>query len=122
MISKLKNFVVPGLKILLAVAFLMAGAAKLSGAEEMIAMYDQIGFGQWFRYLTGILEVTAAIGLLIPRTSLYASALLICVMIGAVVTHLFLIGGSAIPAIVLGSLCSIITYTEIPKTQYKDSF
>ena len=31
----------------------------------MVEMFDKIGLGQWFRYLTGGLEVTGAILLLV---------------------------------------------------------
>jgi hypothetical protein len=32
-------------------------------------MFDKIGLGQWFRYVTGSLEVVGALLLLVPRTS-----------------------------------------------------
>ena len=108
-----KKYFFIGLKALLSLVFMMAGAAKLSGADEMIAIYEQIGIGQWFRYLTGCIEVTAAIGLLINKTSLYASAAFVRVMIGAVFAHLFLIGGSPIPALVLGVICMFIVSNDI---------
>ena len=44
-------------KVLVSVAFLGAGASKLAGVEMMVATFDQIGFGQWFRYITGIIEI-----------------------------------------------------------------
>ncbi len=48
------------LQILVAAAFLFAGGAKLAGTSpEMIQLFDKLGAGQWFRYLTGGLEVIA---------------------------------------------------------------
>lgn len=38
-----------GLRILLTLAFVGAGGAKLAGVEMMVATFDQIGFGQGFR-------------------------------------------------------------------------
>ena len=38
--------------------------------------------------------------------------LLICIMIGAVITHFFVIGGSAVPAIVLLALNAVVAYAE----------
>ena len=55
------------IKILLTVAFVAAGAAKLIGAPMMVESYEVIGLGQWFRYLTGIIEVGGAVLLWIPR-------------------------------------------------------
>lgn len=98
------------IKTALTLVFISAGSAKLIGVEEMIAIYDEIGFGQWFRYITGILEVTAGFALLIRKFTLFAALILVCIMIGAIFTHLFLIGGSFIPALVLGILSSFIAY------------
>jgi uncharacterized membrane protein len=39
----------------------------------MVQEFAQIGFGQWFRFFTGILEVAGAVGLLIPRFRLWAA-------------------------------------------------
>src|SRR4029077_13345398 len=48
--------------------FLMVGFFKLSGDPGMVELFDAIGAGQWFRYVTGSLEVLGAVLLLIPRT------------------------------------------------------
>lgn len=64
------------LKALAGLAFLAAGGAKLVGVAQMVAVFDKIGLGQWFRYVTGVLEVIAAIGLFIPRFSFYSAVLL----------------------------------------------
>jgi putative oxidoreductase len=86
---------------LAAAAFLAAGGSKLAAAPAMVEMFAKLGAGQWFRYLTGALEVIGAVALLVPRTAFYGAVLLAVVMIGAVVTHLAVLGGSPIPALVL---------------------
>ena len=45
---------------LLALVFVSASWAKLTGKPEMVALFTAVGFGQWFRYVTGILELTGA--------------------------------------------------------------
>ena len=110
--TKLKKYSLLLLKILVAVAFIAAGTAKLTGAEMMVATFDNIGAGQWFRYLTGAIEVTAAILLFIPGKQAYGAAFLLCTMIGAVFTHWFILGPSAVPALVLGTLATIIVYVH----------
>ena len=45
------------LRALLTLVFLGAGGAKLAGVEMMVETYNTIGLSQWFRYLTGIIEV-----------------------------------------------------------------
>jgi len=58
---------------LLALVFLGAGASKLAGHPAMVWMFDQIGSGQWLRYLVGGLEVAGAVGVLVPRLSALAA-------------------------------------------------
>ena len=88
-------------QIVVAGMFLFSGGLKLTGAAAMVGLFDAIGIGQWFRYLTGSIEVVAALSLLTPRLALFGALLAIPTMLGAVVTHLFIVGGSPIPAIVL---------------------
>ena len=104
------NVVLWILQILAASAFLLAGGLKLAGAEPMVSMFDKIGLGQWFRYLTGGMEVTGAILLLIPTTVVLGGALLVMTMLGAIATHLFVLGGSPVPAIVLFVMVGTVTW------------
>ena len=46
------------LSVLTALTFLAAGVPKLIGAPAMVEIFVKVGFGQWFRYFTGILEVS----------------------------------------------------------------
>src|SRR5260370_14092069 len=96
------------LRVVVGLAFLAAGGSKLAGAPAMAAMFAKIGFGQWFRILTGLLEVTAAIGLFIPRYTLYAAATLAVVMASAIAFPLTLLGGNPRPPIVPLLLTSLI--------------
>lgn len=89
------------LQILTAAVFLMAGFAKLSGDPKMVEAFANIGLGQWFRYLTGAIEIVSALLLLVPRTIPVGALLLICTMLGAVATHLFVFGDSPIVPIIL---------------------
>ena len=41
----------------------------------MVEMFDKIGVGQWFRYVTGLIEVGGAILMLVPGMARYAGAL-----------------------------------------------
>src|ERR1700757_5217189 len=84
-----------------AAMFLMAGTNKLAGNEQMVGMFQAIGFGQWFRYLTGSLEIIGGILLFVPSLSGVGGLLMTGVFTGAVATHLFIIGGNPAMAIVL---------------------
>ena len=97
---------------LLALAFAGAGGAKLYGVPMLVEEFQHIGIGQWFRYLTGTLELLGAILILAPSLAAFGALLLICIMIGATITHLFVIGGSPIPALVLMALSAIVAYAK----------
>ena len=86
----------------LAGMFLLAGGSKLAGVPAMVGLFDAIGVGQWFRYVTGLIEVGSAVALLIPSLAPFGALLLVPTMAGAVLTHLFIVGGSpAIPVVLL---------------------
>ncbi len=99
---------------LVALAFAFVGGGKLAGTAQMVELFDKVGLGQWFRYLTGLLEVAGGIGLLIPRYAFYAAILLVIVMIGAIITHLAIVGGSPAPAASLLALSGIIAWLRKP--------
>jgi len=88
-------------QIALAGMFLFVGGLKLTGAPELVGLFDAIGIGQWLRYVTGSIEVVSAVALLVPASAAFGALLLIPTMVGAVLTHLFIVGGSAVPATVL---------------------
>jgi uncharacterized membrane protein YphA (DoxX/SURF4 family) len=96
--------------------FLMVGFFKLSGDPQMVGLFDAIGLGQWFRYLTGSLEVLGAVLLLIPRLSGLGALLLVGTMLGAVATHLFVVGGSPLPAIILLIVTGVVAWGRRQRT------
>jgi uncharacterized membrane protein len=53
--------------------------------------FAQIGIGQWFRYFTGILEVSGAIGLLIPKYRFWAALQIAAVMAGATAVNIVIL-------------------------------
>ena len=109
-VSRPVNILAWVLQVAVRLAFLAAGLSKLAGAPQMVAVFEKIGVGQWFRVLTGLLEVVGAVGLLILRTVFYAAVLLTLVMIGAIIAHLTLLGGNPAPAVLLLALAGAIAY------------
>jgi hypothetical protein len=98
------------LRVFAAAAFLAAGAAKLAGVPMMVAVFDHIGIGQWFRIVTGAIEVIGAIALLLPTTFAFSAALLAAMMLVATGVHLFVIGGSPVPAIALMAITATVAW------------
>jgi putative oxidoreductase len=92
------------LQVASAAMFLFAGGLKLAGVPVMVQEFGIIGLGQWFRYFTGGLEVISAVLLLVPSLAFFGALALAATMVGAILAHLFLIGGS--PAVPIGLLAS----------------
>jgi putative oxidoreductase len=89
-------------QIALAGMFLLAGGSKLAGVPAMVGLFDAIGIGQWFRFLTGLIEVGSALALLVPSFAVFGAVALVATMVGAIAVHLFIVGSSpALPAILL---------------------
>ena len=114
---KITNVVLWILQIAAAGMFLMVGFLKLSGNAQLVGLFEAIGLGQWFRYLTGTLEVAGAILLLIPRTSGLGALMLAGVMAGAVMTHLFVVGGSPLMAIILLAVTTVVAWGRRQRTK-----
>ena len=95
---------------IIAAAFLAAGAAKLAGVLFMVDLFAQIGLGQWFRVVTGAVEIAGAVALLVPGLASLGALWLGGTMVGAVATHLFVLHTSPVPAIVLGVLNALVVY------------
>ena len=67
---------------------MLASSGKLARNESVIQMFHDWGYFDQFYLIIGILELLAAILLLIPKTSIYAAIFLIILMSGALITHL----------------------------------
>ena len=102
------------LSVLTALAFVAAGGAKLAGVPVMVAMFEKLGVGQWFRYFTGLVELTAGIGLLISRYAFYAALALVVVMIGATIAQLTVLAASPAAPLALLVFSGIIAYLRKP--------
>ena len=98
------------LRLGVAAVFLSVGTAKFGTDPMWVKLFDQIGFGTWFRYPTGILQVTGAVLVLVPRTFLIGIGILACTMAGAVAVWIVWLGTPAaaiIPGAILVALVII---------------
>lgn len=100
----------------LALTFAFAGGVKLIGAPAMVQEFTQIGFGQWFRYLTGMLEVTGAAGMLIPKFRFWAALLIAIIMFCATLINLWVlrVPGLAGVTAVLMTLALLLAWLRRP--------
>ena len=98
------------LQLALAAVFAFTATRKFMGHPIPVATVEALGAGQWLRIAIGVAELAGAIGLLVPRLAGLAASCLALLMLGAVATHLFVIGGSAVPALVLLTASATVAY------------
>jgi uncharacterized membrane protein YphA (DoxX/SURF4 family) len=101
--------------------FLMAGGSKLAGAPAMVTLFNVIGIGQWFRYVTGIIEVGSGLALLVPSLAVFGALALVPTMLGAVIAELFIVGDSAVPPAVLLAGVAFVLWSrrhELPTSNH----
>lgn len=98
-------------RALLTLAFVAAVLAKLSGAQIMLDEFGMLKIGQWFCYGIGMIEVVSAILLWVPGLTAIGAGSEVCVMIGALIAHMFVLGMGAFQGVwVLGPLALITLY------------
>jgi putative oxidoreductase len=98
------------LQVVVAATFFAAGAAKLAGVPLMIQIFDQIGVGQWFRLVTGVVEIVGAFALVYPGMAAIGGLWLGFTMVCAVALHFLVLPSSPAPAAVLLALNALIVY------------
>lgn len=108
--TKGKNIGLSVVQVLAALAFLAAGGAKLAGAASMVATFSAIGVGQWFRYVTGVIEIGSAILLLVPGFAAFGAGLLVCTMIGAVLSHVTILHTSPAAPLTLLVVVAVVLW------------
>jgi putative oxidoreductase len=103
--------------VILALGFGTTGLMKLGGASAMVTLFDQIGVGQWLRYLIGSLELAAAIGMLIPVLSGLAALGLTALMIGAAVTNIAILRTNPVTPLVFLVISISVAVSQWPQTR-----
>ncbi|MEJ2862241.1 DoxX family protein [Actinomycetospora flava] len=91
------------LQVLLAALYLMSGFGKVSLDPTNVAGFAMMGIGTTGVVALGVVELAAAIGLLIPRLAGLTATCCVALMVGAVTITAVTVGGAMIllPAVVL---------------------
>jgi uncharacterized membrane protein YphA (DoxX/SURF4 family) len=93
-------------RIALATVFASVGSEKFAAEGMWVRVFNDIGFGPWFRYATGVMQVGGAVLLLIPRTAAVGFIVVGCTMVGAVIY--WVATGHAFGAVIPGALLLVI--------------
>ena len=76
--GRLRRSAIWALRIFLSLAFLTIGTAKLTGTLHTVETFRAFGWGQWFRYVSGLFDLTGALLVLVPRWTWYGAIVLTC--------------------------------------------
>jgi uncharacterized membrane protein YphA (DoxX/SURF4 family) len=76
-------------RAVLGLIFLVIRAAKLTGTLETVRYFAAIGWGQWFRYLTGLLDLVGVSLIFVPRWTSYGAVVITCTVGTATLIALF---------------------------------
>jgi len=99
-------------RIALVLAFVFIGGTKFDNNPrgEWFRIFERIGWGQWFRYCTGAMQVAGALLMLTPWTLTLGAAMLASTMIGAMIVDVVVmhaVGYALLPLILLGFVVSV---------------
>jgi putative oxidoreductase len=103
------------IELILAGIFLLVGGAKLIGRPDMVALFRDIGVGQWFRYVTGTMEVTGAALLVLPFLSGGSAIVLGGVMIVATFIEFFVLHRPPVAALACLTGHSFVAWARVSK-------
>jgi putative oxidoreductase len=101
-----------GLRAAIFVVFLFFGAGKFKSDAQApwVVLYGEIGFGQWFRYFTAVIETIGAFLVLIPQTVTAGLATLGLVLTGAVLIDLIVLHRAADTFVPFAILCALVAF------------
>lgn len=96
---------------------------KFTAAEESVYIFSTLGIEPYGRIGSGVVELIASILILIPRTTLLGALLGIGTMVGAIFSHLFVLGIEVkndggelfILAIITFLCCLVLIYNQKSK-------
>ena len=98
------------LRAVIFTAFLFFGTSKFSSdpTAPWAVLFNHVGFGQWFRYFTAVLEILGAFLALIPQTVTAGLGVLASTMTGAVLIDMIVLRQPADAFIPFAILCAFI--------------
>jgi hypothetical protein len=76
----------------------------------LVDIFEQIGLGQWFRYVTALVELTGVVALLVPGFALAGALWLGITMFFASLTHLFILQNNPAAAVMPLALCALVAW------------
>lgn len=101
------------LAVIVAVLFLQTLFFKFSASPESVEVFSKLGVEPWGRIVTGILELLAAIMLLVPKFAKKGAILAGIIMVGAVASHVFVLGYTGEQAVLAAMAVALLIASVI---------
>ena len=89
---KSKNLLLWVCRIIAALIMLQTLYFKFTAAPESVYIFSQVGMEPEGRIATASAELAASVLILIPKTSLVGASIALFIMIGAIATHISILG------------------------------
>lgn len=126
----MKNYIERTASIVAAILLLQTLYFKFTAAPESVFIFTKLGLEPYGRIGIGIVELFVAILLIFRRTSLIGGVLGIGVILGAIFSHLFVIGIEVQKdngflfglAILVFALCLITVYSQKERIYFNQKF
>jgi uncharacterized membrane protein YphA (DoxX/SURF4 family) len=123
-IQPMKNSIIIWIIKLIAVVILLQTLYfKFTGAEESVYIFSTLGIEPYGRIGSGVIELIASVLILIPRTTLLGALLGAGTMLGAIASHVLILGIEVkndggtlfILAIITFLCCAVLVFREMHK-------
>ncbi len=88
----MKKYILLVIKIIVAVILFQTLFFKFSGSDESVYIFEKLGIEPFGRIGSGIVELITSILLFIDKTKFYAALTIVGTMLGAIISHLFVLG------------------------------
>jgi uncharacterized membrane protein YphA (DoxX/SURF4 family) len=114
-----------GARVIVALLLAQSLFFKFTGNEVSVFVFETIGVEPWGRIATGVIELIAAVLVLVPSTAATGALVAAGTMVGAIVSHLMWLGvsvqddgggmfGMAIALLVLSLVILVLRKSQIP--------
>ena len=110
------------LRCLVALLFVLIGLGKFNADPhgEWFRLFARIGFGQWFRVATGVIELLGGVLFLLPGTARLAAIPLAATMLGAIIVH-FAVMRDPVYAFVPAALLALVSIVALRDPSLDDT-
>jgi putative oxidoreductase len=101
----------------LGLIFVAAGLVKLSGMAFMVELFASLGFGQWLRYVTALVELAGGVLLIAGHMEYLAALALAVIMVGATASSIMVFNRSPIPPMLTFLALVVLAWRRHPSDE-----